>query len=243
MEISNKTILITGAKRIGKTVGLHLAKKRANLAIAYNSSKEEAEELASEAQKFNANAEIFQVNLSNEEEIKNLVSKVIEKFGKIHGLVHMASPYPATPLGKINLKDFDQIMRDIAGSALLLGQEVGLQMKKQGEGKIIFFSDWSVLRKPSRDYIVYNAAKAAVESIAKTLAFELAPIVSVNAIAPGPILRPEGLTEQEDSDVIRQTPLKKWGGPDEIAKGVLFLLESEFTTGVVLPIDGGRSIT
>lgn len=243
MHISNKTILITGARRIGKIVGLYLAKKGANLAIAYNSSKKEAENLAIEAKKLNVKAEVFKANLSNENDIKILVSKVLEKFGKIHGLVHMASPYPATPLGKISLQDFDQIMRAIAGSAVLLGQEVGFRMTEQGEGRIIFFSDWSVLRKPSRNYIVYNAAKAAIESITKTLAFEFAPGVTVNAIAPGPILRPPDLTEDEDKKVLEQTPLKKWGGPDEIAKGVLYLLESDFTTGVVLPIDGGRSIT
>lgn len=90
--------------------------------------------------------------------------------------------------------------------------------------------------------IVYNGAKAAVESFTKTLAKEFAPSILVNAIAPGPILRPADLPDQDNDEVLSKTPLKKWGGAQEIAKAVLYLLDSDFTTGIILPVDGGRSI-
>lgn len=246
MNLSGKTIILTGAKRIGATVAKRLAEKGANLAIVYNSSKEEAEEVTKEAQDIGVRAVSFRANLSDEQDIKKIVEQVVTEFGQIDGLVHVAAPYPKTPLGKISMDEFDNIMRSIAGSAILLGQAVGLKMSRgagsASGGKIIFFSDWSVLRAPYENYLAYNAAKAAVEGVTKSLARELAPTVTVNAIAPGPILRPADLTEEESQEALAGTPLGRWGGAEEIAKAVLYLLDSDFTTGVILPVDGGRSI-
>lgn len=239
MNLTGKTIIITGAKRIGQTVGKALAQKGANLVVVYNSSSKEAEDLVKEVQDYGVKAIALQADLSNDADIKKIVEQALLEFGSIEGLVHMAAPYPKTPLGQITMDDVDKIMRAIVGSAVLLGQEVGVKM---GEGKIIFFSDWSVLNSPYKDYLVYNGAKAAVDSITKTLALALAPKVSVNAIAPGPILPPPDLTEEEDREALSRTPLARWGGAEEIAKAVLYLFDSDFTTGVVLPVDGGRSI-
>src|SRR5207244_3270807 len=100
--------------------------------------------------------------------------------------------------------------------------------------KMIFFSDWSVLARPYKDYLAYNVAKSAVVGLTKSLAKELAPHVLVNAIAPGPILRPPGLTEEENKEVLSHTLVNKWGGAEEIARGVLYLLESDFVTGHIL---------
>lgn len=239
MNLTGKTIIITGAKRIGQTVAHALAKKGANLVVVYNSSPHEAVDLIKEVRALGVKAIAFQANLSSEEDVKKIVDQSIAEFGSIEGVVHMAAPYPKTPLGEISMSDVDRIMRSIAGSAILLGQEAGLRMS---EGKIVFFSDWSVLRVPYKEYLVYNAAKAAIESITKTLAIALAPKVSVNAIAPGPILPPPDLTDEENREALARTPLDRWGGAEEIAKAVLYLFDSDFTTGVVLPVDGGRSI-
>jgi len=239
MNLTGKTIIITGAKRIGQEVGKVLAQKGANLVVVYNSSSKEAEDLVKEVKDYGVKAIALQADLSNQDDIKRIVNQAISELGSIEGLVHMAAPYPKTPLGEITMQDVDKIMTSIAGSSILLGQEVGLKMN---EGKIIFFSDWSVFRAPYKDYLVYNAAKGAVESITKTLALALAPKVSVNAIAPGPILPPPDLTDEENKEALARTPLNAWGGADEIAKAVLYLFESDFTTGVVLPVDGGRSI-
>lgn len=239
MNIKGSTIILTGAKRIGVTVASDLISKGANLAIVYNSSKEEAEQIAAEAKEKGAKAILIQADLSREEDIKKVVNEALSEFGSVDALIHMASPYPKTPLGQITMDQFDSVMKNIAGSALLLAQEVSKNMK---QGKIILFSDWSVLRHPFKDYVVYNGAKAAIDSVTKSLAVELAPNIMVNAIAPGPILRPPDLTDDENEQVVAQTPLRKWGGPEVISQAVMYLLESDFTTGVILPVDGGRSV-
>lgn len=223
MDLKGKVIILTGARRIGQTVASELTKRDAILAISERSSGE------------------FQADLTSEQDIKKLVSEVKNKFGRIDGLVHMAANYPKTPIGEITQIQFLETLEIIAGSALLLGQEIGKVLKING-GKIIFFSDWSVLTQPYQNYAVYNMAKASINSLTKTLAKALAPEVTVNAIAPGPILRPPELTGEEEKEVMENTPLKKWGGPEEIAKAVIYLLESDFITGQILTVDGGRSI-
>ena len=245
MDLKDKVIILTGARRIGQTVAEELAKKGVHLVITYRSAKEESEAMCKACAAYGVRAEPILADLSREEDIKNLISEVKEKFGRIDGLVHMASPYPRSQMGKITMDEIDSVFRSIAGSAILLGQEVGkVLLENEGEvkGKIIFFTDWSALRNPFEGYLVYNAAKSAIIGLTKALARELMPSVTVNSIAPGPIMRPPDLTDEEDETTLLRTPLKKWGGALSIAQAVIFLLEDDFVTGVDLPVDGGRSI-
>ena len=126
-----------------------------------------------------------------------------------------------------------------------MSKAVGDQLLKNPgdiKGKIILFSDWSVQSQPYKDYLPYNVAKSAVEGLTKSLAKELAPGVMVNCIAPGPILKPADLPDVENAEALRNTPLGRWGGAYEITKAVLFLIDSDFVTGQVLAVDGGRSL-
>jgi NAD(P)-dependent dehydrogenase (short-subunit alcohol dehydrogenase family) len=85
-------------------------------------------------------------------------------------------------------------------------------------------------------------AKAGVVGLVESLALELAPSILVNAIAPGPILAPQGMGDEEQREVVKATPLGRWGGPEEIARAVLFLIETEFVTGETVRVDGGRHL-
>jgi NAD(P)-dependent dehydrogenase (short-subunit alcohol dehydrogenase family) len=80
------------------------------------------------------------------------------------------------------------------------------------------------------------------DGIAQSLALELAPEILVNAIAPGPILAPPDLTPEDNARTIEATPLARWGGAEEIAKAVLFLVETDFVTGECIRVDGGRHL-
>jgi NAD(P)-dependent dehydrogenase (short-subunit alcohol dehydrogenase family) len=238
MDLKGKTIVLTGAKRIGQTVAEELAKKGANLAITFRSSKEEAEAMCAACLSHGITAKTFQADLSKEEDIKRMVVEVRAEFGSIDGLVHMAANYPKVPLDEVTLENFLQTQEIIAGSAVLLAKYL-----KEDAKKMIFFSDWSILVSPYPDYLSYNMAKAGIDSLVKALAKQLAPDVTVNAIAPGPILRPPDLSEEENTEALSGTPLNRWGGAEEIAKAVMYLMDSDFVTGVILPVDGGRSIS
>ena len=118
-------------------------------------------------------------------------------------------------------------------------------MRQQGGGRIINFSDWVAKSGRPRypGYLPYYVAKAGVVALTEALALELAPDnILVNAVAPGPILPPPTLSDDEMRAVEESTPLGRWGGEIEIAKVVLALLESDYITGETVRVDGGRHL-
>lgn len=242
MDLKNKTIIITGAARIGQEVARQLKEKGANLVITYFSDSAEV----------GPHGAPVQADVSKKEDVEKVVAFAKEKFSAVHGLVHMAAIYEKSPWETLDEKHWDKNMNVMAKSTFLFGKILGDEWLKDkaafangsGEprGKMIFFADWSIFASPYKDYLAYNAAKAAVVGLTKSFAKELAPGVLVNAIAPGPMLRPADLTDEENAEAMAGTPLNRWGGAEEIAKGVCYLMDADFVTGQVLTIDGGRTI-
>lgn len=237
MELKGKTIILTGAARIGKFVAESLLEAGANLTISYRNTQPEVTE--SERTLF------LKAELTNEADVQTIILETQKKFGRIDGLIHMAATYERVPWNKLSLSSWHNSIEAIATSAFLTSKLVADELLKNAspiQGKIILISDWSVLEQPYKDYLPYNSAKSAVVGLTKSLAKELAPGILVNAIAPGPIIRPPDLSESDNTEALSDTPLGRWGGGEEIAKGVMYLLDSDFITGQVLYIDGGRSI-
>lgn len=239
MELKGKTIIITGAARIGQTVAEYLKNKGANLVITYFSDPKEA----------GPHGVGIQADVSKREDVAKVVEFAKKEFGRVDGLVHMAAIYEKSPWEGLSEQDWEKNMNVIARSAFLFGKILGDELLKnpstgsgQVKGKMIFFADWSVLASPYKEYLAYNVAKSAIIGLTKSLAKELAPSVLVNAIAPGPMLRPPDLSDAENEEAMAGTPLRRWGGADEIAKGVCYLFDADFVTGHILTIDGGRSI-
>jgi NAD(P)-dependent dehydrogenase (short-subunit alcohol dehydrogenase family) len=237
MDLKDRTIILTGAARIGKFVAETLLDMGANLVLSYRSTPPEIES--------SDRVLIVKAELADENQVHELLSQAKKKFSRIDGLIHMAATYERVAWTNLNLKTFDSSIDAIAKSAFLMTKIVGDELlKNSGEvkGKIVLISDWSVLDQPYKDYLPYNVAKSAVVGLTKSLAKELAPGILVNCIAPGPIIRPADLSDQENEEALNGTPLHRWGGGEEIAKGVKYLLDTDFVTGQVLYIDGGRSI-
>jgi len=235
MNLQGKTVILTGAARIGQKVAEELKNRGANLVITYLKSEAEAGTFGFPVQ----------ADVSKKEDVERVVQTAKEKFGSVDVLIHMAAIYEKSLWENLDEKHFDKNISIIAKSSFLFGKFAGDEMlKNEGEikGKMIFFSDWSVLTRPYKEYLAYNVAKSAVEGLTKSLAKELAPHVLVNAVAPGPMLRPPDLTDEENEEVLSKTLLKRWGGAEEIAKGIIYLLEADFVTGHILTIDGGRTI-
>ena len=238
MDLKNKIIILTGAARIGTDVARSLSKKGAKLAVIYLNNQPDLSELETDVL-------YIKGDVSQSTEVKRIVAEIKKHYGRIDGLIHMAAIYKKSLWKDLTESDWDTNMSVIAKSAFLMAKAAGDEMLKNQEeikGKIITFSDWSVLESPYTGYLPYNAAKTAIIGLTKSLAKELAPSIMVNAIAPGPILKPNDLTDDENREVMNNTPLGRWGGSEEIAKAVLYLLDSDFVTGQVLYVDGGRSI-
>ena len=239
-----KTIFVTGgAKRIGKAIIELFAKDSWKVIIHYNNSKNDAEALADSINAKNTDtAFVVQGNLDNADEVNNIISKVNDFTETIDLLVNNASTFYPTPIDDISEDHWEKLIGSNLKGPLFLIQ--GLKGKlKNSKGSIINITDTN-LSKGVANYSIYSAAKAGLESITKGLARELAPEIKVNAIAPGAMLEPPDVTwsEEQKNKVIDSIPLKRMGSEKDIAETVKFLAHSEYITGQIIKVDGGRSL-
>jgi NAD(P)-dependent dehydrogenase (short-subunit alcohol dehydrogenase family) len=245
MDLSSKVALLTGARRVGAVVAAALARRGADIAVAYNRSRTEAEQVVAEVRAAGRRAVIVQGDVSLEAGCQAIVEHVAGELGRLDVLVNMASLYRTFPFDQTDAAVWDQQLGvDLRGSFLCSKAAVPF-MRKQGGGRIINFADWVAASERPRykGYVAYYVAKAGVKALTEALALELAgDNILVNAIAPGPVLAPEDLPADQKKAVEDATPLKRWGGAEEIAKIVLALIESDFVTGETIRVDGGRHV-
>lgn len=245
MELTDKVVLITGAKRIGAAVARAAAAHGAGVALHYNRSREEAERAVAEVRATGARADVYQANLAEPEECRRLVHEVAEMFGRLDVLVNMASVYVHKPFDELTDADWERQLSLDLRATWLTSQAAVPHMRRAGGGRIVNFGDWVARSGRPRytGYLPYYVAKAGVIALTEVLALELAKDqILVNAIAPGPIVPPPDANEEELAEVERATPLGRWGGEGEVAKAVLALIDSDFITGECLRVDGGRHV-
>jgi pteridine reductase len=240
----NKTIFITGAaKRIGKEIALTFKELGWNIIIHYNSSKKDADDLANQINKDNPNsAKTVQGNLDIKEDVQKILSEVSETFPSIDVLVNNASTFYPTPIDEISEDHWERLIGSNLKGPLFLIQGLKEQLKSS-KGSIINITDTN-LSKGVPNFSIYSAAKAGLEAVTKGLARELAPDIKVNAIAPGAMLEPPDVTwtEEQKNKVIENIPLNRMGSEKDIADAVSFLAHSEYITGQIIKVDGGRSL-
>jgi NAD(P)-dependent dehydrogenase (short-subunit alcohol dehydrogenase family) len=245
MELQGKVALITGGKRIGHVVAAQLAARGVDVALSYSRSLEEAELTARSVRASGRRAEIIQADLSRTADCQTLVDRTNDALGRLDILLNMASVYVARPFDSLTAADWDRSLGVDLRAAFLCARAAVPHMRRNNGGHIINFSDWTARsgRPRYRGYLAYYVAKTAVIGLTEGLALELASDnILVNAIAPGPIQAPPGLSDEERQAVEDATPLGRWGGATEIAKAVLALLDGDFITGETLRVDGGRHV-
>lgn len=246
MKLNERVALITGGRRIGAVVATELARAGADVAVVYRSSRADAEATVRDVASLGRRAVALHADLRDPTACEHVVEEVVEQLGRLDVLVNMASIYRARPFDELVLSDWDDQLAVDLRSAWLCAQAAVPHMRRTGGGRIINFSDWvAASRRPRyRGYLPYYVAKAGVVALTEALALELAPDeILVNAVAPGPIVAPEGTTAEEVAQVERATPLGRWGGELEIAKAVLALIETDFITGETVRVDGGRHVS
>lgn len=245
MEINGKSVMITGGARIGSSVAVWLAQRGArNFILTYNSSKTIMQQTARELSELGADVSLYQMDATKESAVNTTVDAALNKYGQIEILINMASVYKARNIGSITFADWREDLDSNATSTLLCMMALAPKMVQQGEGRIINFADWTVASRrvnyPS--HATYYAAKHAVIGLTEAFALEYAPKVLINCIAPGPIIPPPDLSIEESNAIAEQTPIKKWGGAEEIAEAVGFFIRTNFVTGECLRVDGGRHL-
>ncbi|MBI4372203.1 MAG: SDR family oxidoreductase [Candidatus Omnitrophica bacterium] len=245
MELKGKVALITGGARIGQAVAKALADRGAHLILTYRTSKSSAQESQGYAEARGRQVLLIKTDLTLNKDIADIISKARRVFRRLDILINMASIYEETPLKSLNLKTWDRNMNANLKHVYDLSIRAAGLMRSSGGGRIINFTDWTVVSERPRykNFAPYYAAKSGVKGLTEALALELAPDILVNAIAPGPIIPPKNkMTAKEKREVVQVTPLKRWGGAEEIAKAALFLIDSDFVTGECIRVDGGRHL-
>jgi pteridine reductase len=241
--VQGKVVLITGgAKRVGAAICRRLHGAGADLMLHYRASAGEARLLQAELNGIRADSvALVQADLLELPQLPALVERTLGTYGRLDALINNASSFHPTPVGEIDAADWDDLMGTNLKAPLFLSQAAAPALRK-AHGAIVNITDIHADR-PLKNYVVYSAAKAGLAGLTRSLARELAPEVRVNAVAPGPILWPDDdqFDELSRQRIVSQTPLKREGTPEDIARAVHFLLfDAPYVTGETIAVDGGR---
>jgi NAD(P)-dependent dehydrogenase (short-subunit alcohol dehydrogenase family) len=245
MDLEHRVVLITGPRRIGAEVAKRVAARGADVALSYNQSRNEAETAAAGIRAMGRRAVCVQADLSKGPACQQLVDETVRRLGRLDVLVNMASYYVATPFDELDEALWDRGLAVDLKAAFLCARAAVPHLRAAGGGRIINVADWLPAsgRARYKGFLPYYVAKSGVIALTEALALELAADeILVNAVAPGPILAPPDTDAEEVKAVEQATPLGRWGGEAEIVKAVLFLVDTDFVTGEVIRVDGGRHL-
>jgi 3-oxoacyl-[acyl-carrier protein] reductase/pteridine reductase len=242
MAMAGKVALVTGAgKRIGRSVALRLGSEGADVIVNYRSSKEEAEEVAAQIVAMGRRAIAIRADVAKKADVAALFATIEKEFGRLDLLVNNVGMFFPAKFEELTEEQWDRIMNTNLKSQFLCAQAAAPMLRRSGHGHIVNFASLGgLLAWPS--YTHYCVSKAGVIMLTRCLSRALAPEIAVNAIAPGTISFDNDAPELAE-DFIRKAPLKRTGTAKDIDDTVMYLAQSEFVTGQVLVVDGGRSQT
>ena len=238
-RLQGQTALITGAaKRIGREIAVALAEEGVNIVIHYRSSAQEAEELYGHLAAQGVKSWLVSADFENAEETETLIEQSIEIAGSLDILVNSASMFPESTLNDVSFEDLVQNVQVNAWAPFVLSREFA---RRVGRGKIVNLLD-SRLNGYDWSHVAYFLSKHVFSVLTEMTALEFAPEITVNGVAPGLILPPPGKDESYLDPLVDTVPLKRHGSPRDIAEAVIYLLKSDFMTGHVIHVDGGRHL-
>ena len=243
--LTGRRALVTGGRRIGQVVAEELARHGADVALSFRASRQEAEDTAARVRSHGRRATVLQADVSQPADCGRLVDGIREELGGLDIIVNMASTYVSRPLEAIDEQAWRADIDANLSSAFYVTHAALPLLRAAGKAHVVNFTDWLPAsgRPGYPGFVAYYVAKAGVKALTEALALELAADgILVNAIAPGPILPPPDMSEEERREVADATPLRRWGGELEIARAVLTLVTTEFITGETLRVDGGRHV-
>jgi pteridine reductase len=234
-----KVALITGgAKRVGRAIAHRLADAGYAVAFTYNQSSTDAIALAQQLNALPIQADLTQPAIA----IEQITKAFHARFDRLDLLVNNASLYEPAPLEQTELNLTRKMMAIHYESPLLLCKHFA-PLLRQATGHIINMVDLMV-EHPAPRYVAYTASKAALWNLTLTLSRELAPDVTVNAIAPGVVEWPPGYPLADQQNYLKRVPLARPGTPTDVAETVHFLAtKGSYITGQIIRLDGGRSVT
>lgn len=243
MQFKNKVVIVTGSSRgIGKATALAFAKEGAKVVVNYASSEKAALDVVDKIKQLGTEAVAIKCDVAQENEVKQLIDKTIDKFGKIDVLVNNTGIVFDIPFFEKTVEQWKKTL-DVNLIGTFLTCKYAAPYLKKTKGRIVNISSINAINSFSPDSADYDASKAGVISLTKNLAKQLAPDVLVNSVAPGWVDTDMNKSLPEDyvKEEMEKTYVKRWAKPEEIADAVMFLASNKasFITGSVLVVDGG----
>ena len=236
--LAGQVALVTGAaQRLGRAIAEALGAEGVRVAVHYGSSASEAEEVVNALRGRGTNAWAVQADLAEAEAAEELVQRAADLAGApVDILVNSASIFAPSRLLQFPAEELAANLQINALAPLQLSRALAAQGRP---GQIVNLLDCRIVEYDA-EHAAYHLSKRMLFSLTRMLALELAPCIRVNAVAPGLILPPPGQDEAYLQGLAHTVPLNRHGGPADIVRSVLFLLHSEFVTGQVIYVDGGR---
>jgi NAD(P)-dependent dehydrogenase (short-subunit alcohol dehydrogenase family) len=235
---AHNALVTGGARRIGRGLVESLADAGAGVAVHFGSSSAEAEQFVEDLRRRGVAAVALGADLADPAAASALIPRASAALGPIDWLVNSAAIFEPLGVETTTSEAWDRHMAVNLRAPFLLAQ--AFAGERQGEpGSIVNVLDWRATH-PGADHLPYTISKAALAALTRSLAVALAPAIRVNGVALGAILPP---ADGGASDALSGVPAERWGRVDEVGRAVRFLLDgSDFITGAVLHLDGGRHL-
>ncbi|MFO0978411.1 MAG: SDR family oxidoreductase [Planctomycetaceae bacterium] len=234
--------VVTGAaRRVGREIALAMAARGLAVVVHHGTSAVEANVLVNRIRSEGGTAIAVAADLRDPRAAAMTVFEAAADLGEVTTLINSAAVFQDRALPWIDLYHCNVHVSVNFLAPVFLAQQFIRQLGEGHRGHIINILDWRAQR-PGPDHLVYTATKAALSSVTKSLALQLAPLVQVNGIAPGAILPPEDRLNWHEQRAISSIPLRRTGSPQELTDAINFLLDSSFITGEILNVSGGEEL-
>jgi NAD(P)-dependent dehydrogenase (short-subunit alcohol dehydrogenase family) len=239
-SVARAALITGGGRRIGRAIALALSRAGYAVVLHANRSRAEAEALAAEISDGGGRAAVVLADLADHEAVQKLVPAA-SAFGPLTLLVNSASEFEPDEIGDLERGRYERTMAVNLSAPLFLTQAFAAQAPSGADASIVNIVDQRVL-KPTPRFLSYTLSKSALHSATTTLAQALAPMLRVNAVAPGPTLPSPRQSEQDFAAQAAALPLPRGPAPDDIAAAVLYLAQASSVTGVTIAVDGGQHL-
>ena len=240
---NNKPVaVVTGAaRRVGREIALAMAGRGLGVVVHHGTSTVEANVLVNRIRSQGGSAVAVSADLRDPRAAAMAVFEAAEELGEVTTLINSAAVFQNRALPWIDLYHCNVHLSVNLLAPIFLSQQFIRQLGEGQRGHIINILDWRAQR-PGADHLIYTSTKAALSSVTKSLALQLAPLIQVNGLAPGAILPPEDRTNWHEQRAITSIPLKRTGSPKALVDAINFLLDSDFITGEILNVSGGEEL-
>lgn len=244
MRFKDKVVIVTGSSRgLGKAIALSFAREGCNVVVNYLKSKDAAEEVIKNIESVGRRAIAIQADVSDEEQVQDMVEITLKEFEKIDILINNAGIHRDTTVWKMDKEMWDEVINVNLTGVFNCTKHVLKYMREQKSGKIVMISS-VVGQVGAFGASNYSASKAGIIGFTKTVAKEVVRVgITVNAVALGYIDVGMGqrLSQEMKSTLLQQIPMGRFGRPEEVTQTVLFLAseDASYITGQVININGG----